>query len=541
MSKIRNSRFYIKLPFFLALALVCGIFIGAVFFNTGRQNDITTGYRKFAEVLNFIQKDYVDTVNINGLVDVSITRMLEELDPHTVYIPKTGIELAHSQLEGDFEGIGVEFNIIRDTIIVVAPISGGPSEQVGIQAGDKIVKVNDSVVAGAPISNADVFRLLRGKKGTTVKLSIKRGNDSKLLVFNVTRNKIPTYSIDVAYLLDPETGYIKVSRFSASTYEEFKRALEGLKQKGMKRLVLDLRDNPGGYMDRATKIADEFLSGNKLIVYTDGKEKRYDQKIYASRKGDFEEGALVVLINEGSASASEIVTGALQDNDRALVVGRRSFGKGLVQMPIPLHDNSELRLTISRYYTPSGRSIQKPYDGGSIDDYNSDLLKRYEHGEFFHSDSIKFNDSLKYKTLHGRTVYGGGGIMPDIFVPRDTSAFTNYLLDLFNKNIIREYSLDYYAAHRDDLEKMSFEEFLNNFSVTDKMLKDVIANASRRGVKFREKEFRQSEPFIRQNLKAYIARSLWGNEGFYPIINQNDDVIRQAIKHFNKAHKLAME
>lgn len=538
MSKYYNNRSQIKLPVFLALALVCGIFIGAMFFESSKKSDITAAYRKIADVLTYIDKDYVDTVELEELADYSITKMLEKLDPHTVYIPKSDIQMAHSQLESDFEGVGIEFNIIRDTIIVVAPISGGPSDQAGLLAGDKIVKVNDSLIAGKPISNADVFSLLRGKKGSIVKLTIQRGAQKKYFDFQVVRDKIPTYSIDISYMVDSETGYIKVSRFSAGTYNEFKEALDKLKAMGMNNLILDLRDNPGGYMDRATKMADEFISGNKLIVYTDGKDSKYDQRIYASRKGVFEDGAIVVLINEGSASASEIVSGALQDNDRALIVGRRSFGKGLVQMPITLKDDSELRLTISRYYTPSGRCIQKPYTGASLDEYNNDLLKRYNHGEFFHLDSIRLNDSLKYTTLNGRTVYGGGGIMPDIFVPRDTSSFTNYLVELFNRNIIREYTLNYYSNNKEKLEQYSIEEFRKSFHITDAMLDELIAMATASGLKFREKEFRKSREYIKQNMKAYIARSVWGNNGFYPILNASDEIFIQAMKHMEEARKL---
>lgn len=539
MSEYNNSKSQIKLPVFLSLTLVCGIFIGAVFFDNSSNKEISVGYKKFANVLNYIEKDYVDTVNIEELVDFSINKMLEKLDPHTVYIPKSDIEIAHSQLEGDFEGIGIEFNIIKDTIVVVAPISGGPSEKAGLLAGDKIVRVNDSIIAGNNISNADVFSLLRGKKGSEVKLGIKRGKETDLLDFSVIRDKIPTYSVDISYMVNDETGYIKVSRFSATTYQEFKQALEKLKQEGLNSLILDLRDNPGGYMDKATKMADEFISGNKLIVYTDGKDNKYDQRVYASRKGLFEEGALIVLINEGSASASEIVSGALQDNDRALIIGRRSFGKGLVQMPITLKDNSELRLTISRYYTPSGRCIQKPYDAEHLDDYGSDLLKRYKHGEFFHVDSIKLNDSVKYKTIKGRTVYGGGGIMPDIFVPRDTSALTNYLVEIFNRNIIREYTLNYYAENKDQLETYDLKKYQKSFDVTDKMLSEVVKMATNSGLKYRESEFRKSKEYLKQNIKAYIARSIWGNDGFYPIINSADEVFNQAMKHIEEAGKVS--
>ncbi|WP_052429989.1 S41 family peptidase [Sporocytophaga myxococcoides] len=538
MTQKTNPRKYYKFPIFLALAVICGIFIGAVMNSDGSKNNITQSFKRYYEILNYVENDYVDTVNMDELVDFSIVKMLEKLDPHTAYIPKKDIDIARSQLEGDFEGIGIEFNIIKDTIYVVAPISGGPSEAVGLMAGDKIVKVDDKSVAGAGITNGDVFSKLRGPKGTKVKVTIIRKNAKKPLDFVITRDKIPTYSVDVSYMVDQTTGYIKVSRFSANTYTEFKQALSGLKAKGMKQLIIDLKDNPGGYMDRATRIVDELLDDRKLIVYTDGKDPRYDSRIEAYMNGDFEKGPVIVLINEGSASASEIVSGALQDNDRALIVGRRSFGKGLVQMPIPLSDGSELRLTISRYYTPSGRSIQKPYDKNNSDDYSSDLLKRYQHGEFFHADSIKFNDSLKYKTTKGRYVYGGGGIMPDIFVPRDTTAFTTYLVELFNKNIIREYTLDYYSNNKEELQKMTFEEFKKSFAVTDKMLKEVVDLATRSGVKYKEADFNKSKSMLRNNIKAYIGRSVWGNSGFYPIINETDEIYLSALKQWDKAKEI---
>ncbi|WP_367113551.1 S41 family peptidase [Sporocytophaga sp.] len=540
MTQKTNPRKYYKFPIFLALAVICGIFIGAVMNSDGSKNNITQSFKRYYEILNYVENDYVDTVNMDELVDFSIVKMLEKLDPHTAYIPKKDIDIARSQLEGDFEGIGIEFNIIKDTIYVVAPISGGPSEAVGLMAGDKIVKVDDKSVAGAGITNGDVFSKLRGPKGTKVKVTIVRKNAKKPLDFVITRDKIPTYSVDVSYMVDQTTGYIKVSRFSANTYTEFKQALTGLKAKGMKQLIIDLKDNPGGYMDRATRIVDELLDDRKLIVYTDGKDPRYDSRIEAYMNGDFEKGPVIVLINEGSASASEIVSGALQDNDRALIVGRRSFGKGLVQMPIPLSDGSELRLTISRYYTPSGRSIQKPYDKNNTDDYSSDLLKRYQHGEFFHADSIKFNDSLKYKTTKGRYVYGGGGIMPDIFVPRDTTAFTTYLVELFNKNIIREYTLDYYSNNKEELQKMTFEEFKKTFTVTDKMLKEVVDLATRSGVKFKESDFNKSKNMLKNNIKAYIGRSVWGNSGFYPIINETDEIYLSALKQWDKAKEIEL-
>jgi carboxyl-terminal processing protease len=545
VSKINNSKFYVRLPLLMAIAISGGIFIGATMFGgSSNMSSITRGYMKYKEILTHIDRDYVDTVNTDELIDYSIEKMLEKLDPHTVYIPAKDLQIARSQLEGDFDGIGVEFNIFKDTVFVVAPITGGPSETAGIRAGDKIVEVDGKTMVGKSVDNATVFGKLRGPKGSKVKLGIRRGLNSELLQFTVTRNKIPTYSIDATYMIDSKTGYVKVNRFAANTYEEFKKAMNTLKAQGMQQLVLDMRGNPGGYMDRATNMADEFIAGNKLIVYTDGKESRYDSRVNAYINGVFEKGPVVVLIDEGSASASEIVAGALQDNDRALIVGRRSFGKGLVQAPIPLEDGSELRLTISRYYTPSGRSIQKPYTHeGQDENYTMDVMKRYEHGELFHADSIKFNDSLKYQTTKGRTVYGGGGIMPDVFVPLDTAYNTKYLNKLVNANIIREYAFNYYTRNKTDLEKQKFVDYKNNFVVSEQMMKEIINNATAASVQFNEAEFNRSKDFIRTQVKALIARSVWKsgsgstglNNEYYQIMASNDEIYKQAINLFDRA------
>ncbi|NEM96130.1 S41 family peptidase [Pontibacter sp. BT327] len=528
------------MPLLFALALAAGVLIGANTFSPSTTNpqDTAKSYLKFRDVLSYIDRDYVDTVNIEALTDHAITQMLEKLDPHTSYIPAKDMAMARSYLEGDFEGIGVEFNIFKDTIYVITPLSGGPSEAAGLMAGDKIIRVNGETVAGTGITNEGVFKRLRGKKGSEVKLDIMRRDNQKLLPFAIKRDKIPTVSVDVSYMVNDKTGYIKVSRFSAHTFDEFKEALAGLKKKGMNQLILDLRGNPGGYMDHATRMADEFLSGNKLLVYTDGKGTRYDSKTFARTKGDFENGPLIILLDEGSASASEIVAGAVQDNDRGLIVGRRSFGKGLVQMPIPLNDGSELRLTISRYYTPSGRSIQKTYANGTKE-YGKDLLNRLERGEFFHPDSSLFVDSLKFKTSRGRVVYGGGGIMPDVFVPQDTSAFSEYLSQLYSNNVLREYALSYYKQNQKELEKMQFAQFRKSFEVTDKMLQDVVKLATRSEVKYNAAEFNRSKELIRNNLKAFIARSVYGNTGFYPVLHEADEEFQTALKQFNRAQKLA--
>jgi carboxyl-terminal processing protease len=506
----------------------------------GAKNDIVSGYLKFKEILTYVQRDYVDKVDTDELVETAISRMLEKLDPHSVYIPAKELELAKSQLEGEFEGIGIEFNIIKDTIYVVAPLSGGPSEEVGLQSGDKIVKVDGDVVAGTGIDNRDVFDLLRGKKGTEVKVGIKRKGAKDLLNFTIIRDKIPQESVDASYMVNNEIGYIKVSRFAASTYDEFRQALTELKSEGMSKLILDLQGNPGGYMDRAINMADEFLRDNAMIVYTEGKQPRYNSEARAYREGQFERQPIIVLIDEGSASASEIVAGALQDNDRALIVGRRSFGKGLVQMPIPLDDGSELRLTISRYYTPSGRSIQKPYEEGSKE-YSQDMRHRYEHGELFSADSIHFDDSLKFETINkGRIVYGGGGIMPDFFVPLDTSNLSNASLGkLYNTNAIREYTLLYYENNKAELEAMDYEDYRRDFEVSDKMLDDLFNIAREAGEEIDEEEMGQAIDFIRNRVKGLIARSVWGNDGAFPIFNQQNVILQKALDLFDEAERLA--
>ncbi len=540
MSKIKNSNFQIRLPILLTLAVAAGILIGATMVDGSGNttNNLVSSYLKFKEILTYIQRDYVDEVNTDDLVETAINQMLEKLDPHSVYIPADELELAKSQLEGEFEGIGIEFNIVKDTIYVVAPLSGGPSEEAGLVSGDKIVEVDGKDVAGIGIDNQDVFDMLRGPKGSNVEVGIKRRGQNEVLHFNIIRDKIPQESIDVSYMVDNEIGYIKVSRFAATTYDEFRKALSELKEQGMKKLIIDLQDNPGGYMDRAINIADEMLSDNKLIVYTEGKQPRYNSEARAYKEGLFEKQPIIVLIDEGSASASEIVAGALQDNDRALIVGRRSFGKGLVQMPIPLDDGSELRLTISRYYTPSGRSIQKPY-GKDHEEYSLDLLNRFKHGELFNVDSIHFNDSLKYKTTKGRVVYGGGGIMPDYFVPYDTTMNTEYLRKLTATNVFREYTLLYYEDQKSQLEKMSFEAYFKNFDVNEKMLNNFIKLGEEAGVEYNEDEFSKSKDFIRNRVKALIARSVWGNKGAYPVFNQSNDVFQKALLLFDKAEKLA--
>lgn len=543
---INNSKAVIRLPIVIAITLAAGVMLGATFFSGGRKlKDAAKGYAKFREVLMMVENNYVDSVDTDELVDYSITKMLEKLDPHTAYFNSEEATAARSQLESGFDGIGVEFNIYNDTVFVVTPLSGGPSEAAGVQSGDRIMTVNNEKLSGPGVTNAQVYKLLRGKRGTKVDLAIERVGIKGNMDFHVVRDRIPTYSVDAAYMVDKEIGYIKVSRFSETTFDEFKSALKTLKSDGMKKMVLDLRGNPGGYMERATSMADEFISGDKMLVYTVGKDSRYDRKTKAHVDGAFETGAVIVLVDEGSASASEILAGALQDHDRALVVGRRSYGKGLVQMPIKLQDGSELRLTISRYYTPSGRSIQKPYELGKGEEYSQDLTHRYESGEFFNADSIKLDHSKTYKTDGGRTVYGGGGIMPDVFVPRDTSANSKYLFELYAKNIIREYALRYANDNRKQLEKQPFHDYLKSFEVTDDMLKELVKDGSKAGIKPVEPEFQRSKSTIKSQTKAIIARYVWGrkqknglNNEIFQVLNPEDNVYQRALLLFGAASEL---
>lgn len=536
---IQNDPKTIRMPIWLSLAVIFGLLIG-LYVGKKSGGAVTTSAQRglVEEALRHISNEYVDTVNLAELQQNGIEAMLEKLDPHSAYIPPKDLQVAQASLESDFEGVGIEFQIFNDTVNVITPISGGPSESAGLQSGDKIIDVDGKKFAGTKIGTNDVFAKLRGKKGTIVKLSIKRKGIKGLLNFTIVRDKIPTYSVDAAYLFAPQTGYIKVSRFGENTYPEFKQALDRLKSQGMERLILDLRDNPGGYLDHAADIADEFLNDNKLIVFTKGRKSQYSNNLNAEREGSFEKGNLIVLVDEGSASASEIVSGALQDHDRALIVGRRTFGKGLVQMPIELSDGSELRLTISRYYTPSGRCIQKPYHGDK-EAYEMEYLERFKNGEMYSKDSVHFADSLKYKTDKGRTVYGGGGIMPDVFVPQDTLAYSGYLSQLLNKGVLREMALDLYTSNKTKMEAMTLESFSKSFLISDNDLKKMIKQAESEGVKYNEKGFQRSKEYIRNYLKALIAKTQWKTDGFFYIFNQKDNVFLESQKHWKEAEDLS--
>jgi len=529
-----NSKNTIIAPLIFFTALAMGVFIGAYFFGELGNSKNNSSVKKLNEILQYVENEYVDKVDADTLVEQSIEDILSRLDPHTSYIPKQDLSIVHSQLEGGFEGIGVEFQIIEDTIYVVSAIPGGPSESQGIQSGDKIIKVNGKQVAGNGITSEGVFKLLRGKKGTEVKIKIYRSSNRKLLNFNIIRDKIPTHSVETSFMINDKIGFIKVNRFAETTYDEFHDALSNLKDKGMKQLILDLRDNPGGYLEVAVKMVDELLAGEKLVVYTNGKAHNYNSSYSTNKDGLFEKGPIIVLINEGSASASEILSGALQDHDRALIVGRRSFGKGLVQRPIALSDGSELRLTISKYYTPSGRCIQKPMGK----DYDQDLINRFNHGELYNKDSIKLNTKEEFKTSKGRKVYGGGGIMPDVFIPRDTTEITHLLGEIYSKNILREIALNYVAINKLALEKQKLEGFSKSFDIEKNLFPELKIALKRNNINYTEKELSRSKFLIINNLKAYIAKGIWGEKAFWPIFLQQDKLYLKAQTLFPEAEKM---
>lgn len=496
--------------------------------------DSKAALHKLSTIYYLIDNFYVDTANFENLTEEAIVAILKDLDPHSAYISKKDVQKANEPLEGSFEGIGVTFQIFQDTILVVSPVPGGPSDKVGIMAGDKIVKIDGEDAFGKKVNSEYVAKHLRGKKGTKVTLGIKRGNSSDLIDFDVVRDKIPLNSIDASFMLDKKIGYIKLDRFAKTTMDEFNEALTELKAKKMKSLILDLRGNSGGYLNIATELSNQFLKNDMTIVFTEG-DKSSKQVFKTDRNGAFTDGKLVILIDEGSASASEIVSGAIQDWDRGVIIGRRSFGKGLVQRPFNLADGSVVRLTTARYYTPTGRCIQRAYDKGS-EDYFKEMTKRMEHGEFYHADSIQFPDSLKYSTLvSGRTVYGGGGIMPDIFMPVDTSYSSRLYTDLVRKGILNRYTLEYVMAKRNEIlsQYVDFDKFNAEFVVSDAMIEDFKKFAEKEGVTWNEKQFERSEPLIKLQLKALIARNEWNMENYYQVVLQLDKAINKAMEILN--------
>ncbi len=489
---------------------------------------------KYAKALHALDNYYIDTVDKGKLTEKALIGMLKELDPHTSYLTPEEVKEMNEPLEGNFEGIGIQFNIYKDTIYVISPVTGGPSEKVGIQAGDRIVRIEGENVAGIGISTNGVRDRLLGEKGTKVNVTIKRPGVKKLLHFTITRDKIPIHSLDAAYMADKNTGYIKLNRFSLTTNDEFTEAVKELKEEGANSFILDLRGNSGGYLDQAIKLADEFLSERKLIVYTEGKSiKRQDN--YATSSGVCKDNNVVVLIDEGSASASEIVAGALQDWDKGIIVGRRSFGKGLVQRPVNLPDGSMIRLTIARYHTPTGRVIQKPYNNGHKE-YEKELLKRFDHGEMVSADSIEFPDSLKYYTKKNeRVVYGGGGIMPDIFIPLDTTSYSKYFNDLIRLGVINSYILKYIDEKREVLQKKypTIESYIKNFRVTEEMMNNMAEMAEEKNIKKEKDDLVDSSEEIKTQLKALIARDFWDMTEYFQIVNKKDKEFQKSMEVLN--------
>ena len=535
----KNTKLQIYLPIAFSVVLIAGIWIGTNLTdgNGGSTNVLQIGnqsYNKVSDIIDFIIEDYVDTVNFSKLEDDAIESMLKELDPHSMYISREEFNRVNDPLLGSFEGIGISFRIEKDSIVVISPIPGGPSEKVGLMAGDRIVKVDDSLIAGVGINNTGAMRLLKGKKGTKVKVTNYRRGVPKLIDFTITRDVIPTYSLDVAYMVDDNIGYIKLNKFSTTTHKEFVEAANELQEEGMNKLILDLRGNPGGLMQAAIDISDEFLEDGKLIVFSDGKS-RPKRHAFATSDGDLEDLDVVILVDENSASSSEIVAGALQDNDQGLIIGRRTFGKGLVQEQVNLPDGSAVRLTTARYYTPTGRSIQRPYDNGDADSYYMEYYHRYVNGELTNADSIEFNDSLKFYTPKGKVVYGGGGIMPDIFVPLVTDSVHTYYNLLANKGLIFQYAFDYTDRNRSWLNKFKdFESFDRAFKMDRKTFNELVDYATEKGITQSDEDVEISREKISTLFKAFVGRNVLDEEGFYPIYHKIDTTFNRAVFEIGK-------
>ena len=512
--------------FFLAIA--CFIAMAATAQQPQSKGQMNS--QKLATTLYLIENFYVDTANIDKVTEDAIIAALKELDPHSAYISKKDVEKANEPLVGSFEGIGVTYQLIRDTITVISPVAGGPSEKVGIMAGDQFIKIDGEDSFGKKIDNEYVQKRLRGKKGTKVTVSVKRGDDPELLDFEIIRDKIPLNSINAAYIIDKHVGYIKLDRFAQESTQEFKEAFAKLQAQGMESLIFDLRGNTGGYLNTAIELVDQFLTENQLVVFTEGIHSPY-QEWRCTKDGLYTTGKLVVLIDEGSASASEILSGAIQDHDRGVVIGRRSFGKGLVQRPFNLPDGAQIRLTTSRYHTPSGRCIQRPYEKGA-EDYAKEMEKRLKHGEYYHADSIHFPDSLKYKTDGGRTVYGGGGIMPDIFIPVDTAYNSKLYTNLVRKGALNRFTTDYGLKHRDEIKTQygDFENFNKDFVVGKDLIDGLKAAAKEAKVEWDDEQFNRSEKFLLLQIKALIARNVWETQQYYQVMSSADTGVQKALE-----------
>lgn len=520
---------------YLAAAVICATATFGISAQYSRSNSASRQQQKLLMVENIVNNLYVDNVDEEKIVENAVRGILENLDPHSSYSTKEETTSSQETMQGSFSGIGIQFNMQKDTLYVVQTIAGGPSEKVGILPGDRFIAVDDSIIAGRKLKNTDIMKRLRGPKGTKVNIKVKRGSNAELLEFRITRDDIPLNSIDAVYMADGKTGYIRLSRFAATSYKEFKDAITKLKKQGMQQLILDLTDNGGGYMQIAAQIANEMLNRGNLIVYTQGR-KSPRQNLNADGSGTFRTQKVVVMINQFSASASEILSGAVQDWDRGVVVGRRSFGKGLVQREFLLPDSSSFRLTIARYYTPSGRNIQKPYIKGDREDYDKDIIDRYNHGELQSADSIHFADSLKHTTLRlHRTVYGGGGIMPDVFVPLDTTQYTDYHRRLVAKGIIPQFALRYVDKNRADLKAQypDAQKFIKEFTVTDEMLNNLVDAGKAEKVDFDKSQFAKSKEMLRTFVKAAIANDLFSTGAYFQIVNEQNDIYKEALSIIN--------
>ncbi len=538
MSENPQNQFRPYYPIVLSLFLAAGVLLGIWLSNTGKASSpFRNNSEKINEIMSYVKSNYVDTVNRQQLTDAAIEGMLTDLDPHSQYIPASDFTEVSDQLRGKFEGIGVQFRLIKDTIVIINTIPGGPSEKVGIQGGDRIIKIEGKNVTGPKFTDKDVIKQLKGPKGTKVKIEILRRGSPRLVPFTIIRDEIPTWSIDASYMIEKGIGYIKLSKFSATTTSEITLALDSLEKQGMNSLILDLRGNGGGYLNAAADLADEFLPDKAMVVYTKGRNRK-KQVYQATSKGSFEKGNVAILIDESSASASEIIAGAIQDNDRGTIIGRRSFGKGLVQEQLDFKDGSAVRLTVARYYTPTGRCIQKPYNKGALD-YNHESMERFTNGEVEHPDSIKFADSLKFKTPGGKIVYGGGGIMPDIYIPLKKDADYVYLNKLINAGLFNQWCFDYTDRERSRLKKFKdYRDFDRSFTITPALLEEFVNFAAKNAVPRDANGIAKNKEDIISTLKSLIARNLYDDHGFYPIYNKTDKTVLKAVERI-KANELS--